>query len=60
VQASAPFPGEGEAIFFGARIGEKGSVPPDRLLARLCVFITGLFVLRPFAVTLYRKKLVKA
>jgi apolipoprotein N-acyltransferase len=34
VQSSAPFPGEGETIFFGAHIGGKGSVPPDRLLAK--------------------------
>ena len=56
VRASAPFPGEGETIFFGAHIGAKGSVPPDRLLARLCVFITGLFLLRTVAVGFYRKK----
>lgn len=56
VQSSAPFPGEGETIFFGANIGAKGVVPPDRLLATLSVFITGLFVLRTFAATLWRKR----
>lgn len=56
VQSTAPFPGEGETIFFGAHIGSKGAVPPDRLLAPLCVFITGLFVLRTAAATLWRKR----
>ena len=56
VQSSAPFPGEGETIFFGARIGGKGSVPPDRLLATLSVFITVVFVFRTFAATLWRKR----
>ena len=59
VQSTAPFPGEGEAIFFGAHIGGKGSVPPDRLLAMLCVFITVVFVFRTIAATLWRKR-VKA
>jgi len=59
VQSSAPFPGEGETIFFGTHIGEKGSVPPDRLLATLSVFITVVFVFRTFAATLWRKR-VKA
>ncbi len=45
VQSSAPFPGEGEMIFFNARIGAKGSLPLDRYLAPLCVGVTGLFVL---------------
>ena len=57
VQASTPFPGEGEVIFFGAHIGEKGSVPPDRLLAPLCLFVTGIFLLRTVAAKFYRKKL---
>ncbi len=56
VQSSAPFPGEGETIFFGAHIGGKGSVPTDRLLAKLSVFITVLFVFRTFAATLWRKR----
>ncbi len=56
VQSSAPFPGKGETIFFGARIGGKGSVPPDRLLATLSVFITVVFVFRTLAATLWRKR----
>jgi apolipoprotein N-acyltransferase len=56
IQSSAPFPGEGETIFFGAPIGGKGAVPPDRLLAKLSVFITVLFVFRTFAATLWRKR----
>lgn len=56
VQSSAPFPGEGETIFFGAHIGGKGSVPPDRLLATLSVFVTVVFVFRTFAATLWRKR----
>jgi hypothetical protein len=44
VQSSAPYPGEGEAIFFGARIGAKGSVPADRWLAPLCVLVTLVFL----------------
>ncbi len=56
VQSSAPFPGEGETIFFGAHIREKGSVPPDRLLATLSVFVTIVFVLRTLAATLWRKR----
>lgn len=59
VQSTAPFPGEGETIFFGAHIGAKGSVPPDRLLATLSVFVTVVFVFRTFAATLWRKR-VKA
>ena len=56
VQSSAPFPGEGETIFFGAHMGTKGSVPPDRLLATLSVFVTVVFVIRTFAATLWRKR----
>ncbi|MFO1512799.1 MAG: nitrilase-related carbon-nitrogen hydrolase [Verrucomicrobiota bacterium] len=55
VQSSAPFPGEGEMIFFGVHLGAKGSVPPDRLLAPLCVLITAVFVLRTLAVTWRRQ-----
>ncbi len=43
VRASAPFPGEGEMIFFATRLGRAGSLPLDRLLAPLCVGVTGLF-----------------
>lgn len=56
VRSSAPFPGEGETIFFGAHIGTKGSVPPDRLLATLSVFVTVVFMFRTFAATLWRKR----
>jgi apolipoprotein N-acyltransferase len=56
VQSSAPFSGEGETIFFGAHLGAKGNVPPDRLLAPLCVFVTIVFVIRTFAATLWRKR----
>ena len=34
-------------------------MPPDRLLAMLCVFITVVFVFRTIAATLWRKQ-VKA
>jgi apolipoprotein N-acyltransferase len=54
VQSSAPFPGEGEMIFFGAHIGAKGSLPLDRYLAPLCVGVTGLFMLW-LAVTAFRR-----
>ena len=43
-------------VFFGAHIGGKGAVPPDRLLAPLCAFVTGLFLLRTVAAKFYRKK----
>lgn len=56
VQSSAPFPGQGEMIFFGAHIGAKGAVPPDRLLALVCVFITAVFVLRLVAGMILRQK----
>jgi apolipoprotein N-acyltransferase len=56
VQSSAPFPGEGEMIFFGAHLAAKGSVPPDRLLAPLCVLVTVVFVLRTLAVTWFRQR----
>ena len=45
VQASASFPGEGEMLFFGAHIGDKGSLPIDRWFAPVCVMITAAFVL---------------
>lgn len=45
VRASAPFPGEGEMIFFGVNLrpDRHGSLPLDRWLAPLCVGVTGLF-----------------
>ena len=46
VRATAPFPGEGEMIFFGVNLNpqRRGSLPLDRWLAPLCVGVTGLFV----------------
>ena len=45
VRATAPFPGEGEMIFFGANLNPQlhGSLPLDRWLAPFCVGVTGLF-----------------
>jgi len=45
VQSAAPFPGEGDIIFFATRLGEPGRVPSDRYLAQLGVFVAGAFVL---------------
>ena len=47
VETSAPFEGESEILFFGARLtpGRKGSLPLDRWLAPLCVVVTGMFVI---------------
>jgi apolipoprotein N-acyltransferase len=59
VQSSAPYPGDGETIFFGARISDKGSVPPDRLLGPLCVFVTSTFVMRQILGS-FRRKPVRA
>jgi apolipoprotein N-acyltransferase len=44
VSASAPFPGAGEMIFCGVNLSPKGSLPLDRYLAPLAVFVTGAFV----------------
>ncbi len=45
VQSSAPFPGEGEVIVFGAVLPKGGgSLPLDRYLAPVCVRVTGLFI----------------
>ena len=46
VRASAPFPGEGEMIFFGVNLRPErhGSLPLDRWLAPLCLAVTGFFV----------------
>jgi apolipoprotein N-acyltransferase len=43
VVTSAPFPGDGEMIFFVTRLGQPASLPLDRWLAPLCVGVTGLF-----------------
>ena len=44
VRASAPFPGEGEMIFFTVKLNHEGSVPMDRYLALISVLVTGGFV----------------
>lgn len=45
VQSSAPFPGEGEVIVFGAVLPRSGGSPPlDRYLAPVCVAVTGVFI----------------
>ncbi len=45
VQSSAPFPGEGEQIVFGAVLPKGGgALPLDRYLAPVCVGVTGLFI----------------
>jgi len=44
VRATAPFPGDGEMIFFATRLGRPASLPLDRYLAPLCVGVTGLFM----------------
>ncbi|MSU57506.1 MAG: hypothetical protein EXS35_04890 [Pedosphaera sp.] len=58
VQASAPFPGEGEILFFGAQLppGRKGSLPLDRYLAPACVVVTGIFIVWLVVERLRRKK----
>jgi hypothetical protein len=56
VRASAPFPGEGEMIFFATRLGKAGSLPLDRWLAPLCVGVTGLFLAWLVVEKLRRKK----
>ena len=45
VQSQAPFPGEGEMLFFGVNLssGRRGSLPLDRWLAPFCVVVTGGF-----------------
>lgn len=59
VQTSAPFPGEGAILFFGAHLGAKGSLPIDRWLAPLSVGVTGLFVLWLAGTAFQRKPAVK-
>lgn len=45
VQVSAPYPGEGEMIVFGAVLPKSGgSLPLDRYLAPVCVGVTGIFI----------------
>lgn len=57
VRGSAPFPGEGETIYFAALVGPKGALPPDRLLAPLCVLVTVIFLLRTVAALWWLKRL---
>jgi apolipoprotein N-acyltransferase len=56
VRGNAPFPGEGEIIYFEALLGPKGAAPADRLLAPLSVFITVVFVFRTIAAMLCWKR----
>jgi apolipoprotein N-acyltransferase len=56
VQASAPFPGDGEMIFFATRLGQPASLPLDRYLSPLCVGVTGLFMTWLAVEGLRRKK----
>ena len=46
VRATAPFPGAGTMLFFGANLNPQrpGSLPLDRWLAPFCVGVTGLCV----------------
>ena len=53
---TAPFPGEGEMIFFGPTVNRAGSLPVDRWLAPLCVGVTGLFLIWLTAESLRRKR----
>jgi apolipoprotein N-acyltransferase len=55
VQASAPFPGEGEMIFFGSHLDAKGSLPFDRWFAPACVAVTAVFVVWVLVETRKRK-----
>lgn len=57
---TAPFPGEGEMIFFGPTVHRTGSLPLDRWLAPLCVGVTGLFVIWLVAETIRRKRATKS
>ena len=58
VRASAPFPGDGEMIYFATRLNKSGLLPLDRWLAPWCVGVTGLFVVW-LAVGTVRRKLFK-
>lgn len=43
VQVAAPFPGEGEMLFFGAVVKSSGTLPWDRWLAPFCTLVTAVF-----------------
>ncbi len=58
VQASAPFEGEGEMLFFGVNLNahRRGSLPLDRWLAPFCVVVTGGFVVWLAVETLMKRR----
>lgn len=56
VRVTAPFPGEGEMIFFGVNLNRKGSLPLDRFLAPVAVGVTGVYAI--WLVVTARKKRV--
>ncbi len=56
VQSSAPFPGQGEMIFFGAHLGAKGSLPLDRYLGPVSVIVTCVFMAGLLGQPLMRRK----
>lgn len=56
VQVIAPFPGEGERLYFAANLERRGEVPPDRLLAILSTGITGIFIVRAVIARLFRRR----
>jgi apolipoprotein N-acyltransferase len=45
VEATAPFPGEGETIFYGAVVPKNGGRPIDRWLGPVCVVVTIILVI---------------
>lgn len=55
-QTSAPFPGEGEMLSFTTRLVKRSSLPPDRLLAPLCLCVTGIFILRTLVEIIQRRR----
>lgn len=59
-QSSAPFPGEGEMLSFTTRMVKQSSLPPDRLLAPLCLFVTVVFVLRTAMSAVQRRRTAQA
>lgn len=58
VQASAPFEGDGEMLFFGVNLNanRRGSLPLDRWLAPFCVVVTGGFVVWLAVETLMKRR----
>ena len=45
VVAKTPIPGKGEILSAQIRLPTGGSLPPDRVFARLCVFATGVVLI---------------